>query len=261
MKMKIVFLTRNYPPTICGVGDHTYHLAQALMGQGVEVHVICSADQKVIQQDDIKVYPVVNQWNTEGVLSVVHLLKNIQPDWFIVQYVPHAFHPKGLPYVLVSLYRAVSRLDISILTIFHEVKIRPEKGAKTRLMSFLQGRIAYKLSNMSQKVVTSIDFYDNNLKKLPHHKKTIIPIASNITPVKVSDVLKKQLKDRYQIDNDAKIICTFGDRQVLAYLPVFDRLVKEYPNLVWLLCGKNSTPPSVLASRNYIHYVGEMSAK
>ncbi len=258
MKMKIVFLTRNFPPTICGVGDHTYHLAQALMGQGVEVHVICSADQKVIQQDHIKVYPVVNQWNTEGVLSVVHLLKNIQPDWFIVQYVPHAFHPKGLPHVLVSLYRAVSRLDISILTIFHEVKIRPEKALKTRLMSFLQGRIAYKLSNMSKKVVTSIDFYDNNLKKLPHHKKTIIPIASNITPIKVSDAFKKQLKDKYLIGNEAKVICTFGDRVISDYLPIFDELNKDYPNLIWLLCGKNSSPATIWKSRSYLRYVGKM---
>ncbi len=261
MTMKIVFITRNYPPTICGVGDHTSHLAQAMIAQGIQVHVICSADQKVMQQDNIKVYPIVNQWNTEGVRAVVHLLKNIQPDWLIVQYVPHAFHPKGLPQILVSLYRSISRLDISILTVFHEVKIRPEKALKTRLMSFLQGKIAYKLANMSKKVVTSIDFYDHNLKKLSTNKKTIIPIASNITPIAVSEGWKKHLKDRCQIDKDAKIICTFGDRQVASYLPVFDKLVKEYPNLVWLLCGKNSTPSEVLKSRSYIRHVGEMPAK
>lgn len=260
MTMKIVFLTQNYPPTICGVGDHTYHLAQAMIAQGVEVHVICSADQKVMQQDNLKVYPIVKQWNTEGVVSVAQLLKNIQPDWFIVQYVPHAYHPKGLPHVLVPLYRSVSRLDISILTVFHEVKIRPEKALKTRLMSFLQGRIAYKLANMSEKVVTSIDFYDDNLKKLPQTKKTIIPIASNIIPIKVSDTFKKQLKERYQIDQNAKIICTFGDRNIAGYLPIFDALIKDYPNLIWLLCGKNSTSAAIWESRNYLRYVGKMSS-
>ncbi len=261
MTMKIVFLTRNYPPTICGVGDHTYHLAQAMIQMGVEVHIICSADQKVVQQDNITVYPIVKAWNTEGVTSIVELVKNIQPDWFIGQYVPHTYHPKGLPYILVSLYRAVLKLDVSILTVFHEVKIRPEKAVKTRLMSYLQGQIAYKLANLSEKVVTSIDFYDDNLKSLSAHKKTIIPIASNIIPIKVSDELKEQLKDKYVINPKAKVICTFGDRNISNYLVIFDALVKDYPNLVWLICGKNSTPSVIWESRSYLRYVGAMSGE
>ncbi len=258
--MKIVFLTQNYPPTICGVGDHTYHLAQAMIEKGVEVHVICGAHQKVVQQDNVEVYPIVNQWNTEGMKIVLEQVKNIQRDWFIVQYVPHGFHDKGLPYILVSLYRAVSKLDVSILTIFHEVKIRPETAVKTRLISYLQGQIAYKLANISQKVVTSIDFYDNNLKNLSPKKKSIIPIASNIVPIKVSEGLKKHLKDVYKISADAKIVCTFGDRNISNYLQAFDALVKDYPNLIWLLCGKNSTPSVIWESRSYLRYVGELPA-
>ena len=255
--MKVVFLTRNYPPTICGVGDHTYHLATEMLSKGIKTHVICSADQ-IVQSNDISVYPIVKEWNTEGVGLVVDVLKKIQPHWLIVQYVPHAYHPKGLPFALLSLYRAVSQLNVSILTVFHEVKIRPERAIKTRLISFLQGQLAYKLSNRSSKVVTSIDFYDNNLKKMSADKKTIIPIASNILPIEVSLDVKQNLKEKYKISPDAKVICTFGDRNVSDYVPAFDRLLEDYPNLVWLICGKNKTPSVIWRSRSYFRYVGAM---
>ncbi len=260
--MKIVFLTPNYPPTICGVGDHTHRLALEMMEKGVEIHVICSADQMPPPSDSplLTVHPVVKSWNTEGVTSIMDVVKMIQPDWFITQYVPHSYHPKGLSYILLFLYHQLNALKTPILTIFHEVKIRPQTAFKTRLMSYLQGLIGNKLSNMSAKVVTSIDFYDNNLKDIPSDKRTIIPIGSNILPIAVSDFKKQNLKNKYQIDANAKIICTFGNRDISSFLPVFDSLSTDYPNLIWLICGKNNTPSVVWPSRSYLRYVGPMSA-
>ena len=260
--MKIVFLTPNYPPTICGVGDHTHRLALEMMEKGVEIHVICSADQTPMPSDSplLTIHPVVKSWNTEGVTSIMDVVKMIQPDWFITQYVPHSYHPKGLSYILLFLYHQLNALKTPILTIFHEVKIRPQTAFKTRLMSYLQGLIGNKLSNMSAKVVTSIDFYDNNLKDIPSDKRTIIPIGSNILPIAVSDFKKQNLKNKYQIDANAKIICTFGNRDISSFLPVFDSLSTDYPNLIWLICGKNNTPSVVWPSRSYLRYVGPMSA-
>lgn len=260
--MKIVFLTPNFPPTICGVGDHTHRLALEMMEKGVEIHVICSADQTPMPSDSplLTIHPVVKSWNTEGVTSIMDVVKMIQPDWFITQYVPHSYHPKGLSYILLFLYHQLNALKTPILTIFHEVKIRPQTAFKTRLMSYLQGLIGNKLSNMSAKVVTSIDFYDNNLKDIPSDKRTIIPIGSNILPIAVSDFKKQNLKNKYQIDANAKIICTFGNRDISSFLPVFDSLSTDYPNLIWLICGKNNTPSVVWPSRSYLRYVGPMSA-
>ncbi len=262
--MKVVFLTSNYPPTICGVGDHTRHLAHEMSKHGVEVSVICSDNQNAGNLDNIEVFPVVKNCSaldTEGVRSVLQLVKKIQPDWFIVQYVPHAYHPKGLPLKLVKLYNDISKLNIPILTIFHEVKIRPERAFKTQIMSFLQGKIAYKIANLSGKIATSIDFYSNNLKDIPLSKKAIIPIASNILPIEVDNAVRENLKKQNKITKETKVVCTFGNRDITSFLPVFDALVKDYPNLKWLLCGKNSTSSTVLNSRSYIQYAGEMTAE
>ena len=257
---KLVFLTRNYPPTICGIGDHTYHLAQEMSRRGVEVYVICSADQGAGKLDNIRVYPVVKKWDKGGMDCIFRLVAEIDPDWVVVQYVPHMYHPKGLPLALLSLYQSLSRSDFRVMTIFHEVKIRPERNPKKMTMSFLQGQIAYGLSRKSSKIVTSIDFYAHNLRRLGN-RKTVIPIGSNILPIPVSEESLKKLRDRYGIAEGAKVVCTFGNRDIRPYLPTFDKLSAEYPKMVWLLCGKNTTPHHVFASRPYIRYLGEMKSE
>lgn len=258
--MKLIFLTRNYPTTICGVGDHTHHLVQQMRQRGVEVSVICFADQKATLLQDNNVYPVVKKWNVKGVNAVVDVIKHIKPDWIIVQYVPHGFHAKGLPLATLLLYNALTRLKVPIFTVFHEVKIRPERLLKTKIFSFFQEQIAFQLSKMSSKVVTSIDFYADYLKDFAL-KMTVIPISSNILPIEVSEEEKQNLREKYDFTPDSQVVCTFGDRDVTGYLEAFDKLKKDYPSLIWLICGKNSTPSVILNSRDYIRYVGKMSAE
>jgi glycosyltransferase involved in cell wall biosynthesis len=258
--MKIVFFTRNYPPTICGVGDYTHYLAQEMAQKGIEVSVICYDDQTPIQSDKIKVYPVVNSLNTEGSSAIIKLVKSIKPNWFITQYVPHSYHPKGLPFGFPKLYRQLNRLDVPIVTVFHEVKIRPEKHLKTRIFSFLQAQLADSIADKSSKIVTSIDFYKDYLKAFAH-KISLVPIPSNIPPIEVKDDIKKHLKTKNEIADNAKIICTFGDRNISSFLAAFDKLAIKHPELIWLICGKNSTPSIILNSRPYIRYVGKMSAE
>jgi glycosyltransferase involved in cell wall biosynthesis len=259
-QMKITFLTRNYPPTICGVGDYTHYLAQEMTQKGIEVSVICFDDQMPIQSDKIKVFPIVNRLNTEGVVAISNLVKSIKPDWFITQYVPHGFHPKGLPFTFTKLYRQLNLLNVPILTVFHEVKIRPEKHLKTRVFSFLQAKLADSIANKSAKIVTSIDFYKDYLKSFAH-KISLVPIPSNVPPIDVKDDVKQHLRIKNNIADNAKIICTFGDRDISSFLAAFDKLALQHPELIWLICGKNSTPSLILNSRSYIRYVGKMSAE
>ena len=256
--MKIAFITPNYPPTICGVGDHTWHLAQAMMRQGVEVHIICSASQTAAAATNETVHAVVEQWNRVGVEAILNVVAAIRPDWLVVQNVPSAFHPKGLPFILLSLYRRLNQLNVPILTVFHEIMIRTEGNLKKTITSFLQTRvIADGMSRRSAAIVTSIDFYGNVLKKW-RDRLTLIPIGSNILPVDISLPMQNDLRRKHQIPNDAQVVCTFGNRDVTAYLPDFDKLKQDFPNLIWLICGRTSTPSVILKSRSYIRYVGEM---
>lgn len=229
------------------------------MRRGIDVHVICSATQTQAQSQGETIYPVVKRWDTEGGHMVEQLINTIQPDWVIVQMVAYAYHDKGLPFSMLSLYARLKRSNIKVLTIFHEIRIRPEGNLKKWVIGRLQTYYSHQLCKLSTKIVTSIDFYANILQKW-QDKLTVIPIGSNIIPIDIQLKDSLTLRKKYQIHEDATIICTFGNRDLTPYLPAFDRLVKENPQLIWLIGGRTQTPPLILNSRAYIRYVGEMSA-
>jgi glycosyltransferase involved in cell wall biosynthesis len=148
-----------------------------------------------------------------------------------------------------------------VLTVFHEVRVRPGNKLSTRFISAVETYIARKLTLKSKKVVTSIDFYVDLLrggrKDLPIN---IVPIGSGIEPIETSPAVKRVLRKRFDIPLSVPVIVTFGNRNIEIYLEAFDKLAQDVPDFVWLLCGKTSTPPSVLKSRAYIRHTGEMSA-
>ncbi len=259
--MTVALITPNYPPTICGVGDHTLQLVQALLKAGVETHVICSANQQPEPVVQPKIYPIIEEWNKKGFKTTLEKLETLQPDWVIVQYVPHGFNPKGLPFAILGFYEALSKKKYSVLTVFHEVRVRPGNKLSTRFISAVETYIARQLTLKSKKVATSIDFYVDLLrggrKDLPIN---IVPIGSGIEPIETSPAVKRVLRKRFDIPLSVPVIVTFGNRNIEIYLDAFDKLAQDVPDFVWLLCGKTSTSPSVLKSRAYIRHTGEMSA-
>jgi glycosyltransferase involved in cell wall biosynthesis len=259
--MTVAILTPNYPPTICGVGDHTFQLVQALLEAGVETHILCATNQQPEPVEQPKIYPIIEEWNKKGFQTTLEKLEVLQPNWVIVQYVPHGYNPQGLPFAILGFYEALSKKGYPILTVFHEVRVRPGHKLSTRFISAVETYIARKLTRKSKKVATSIDFYVDLLrggrKDLPIN---IVPIGSGIAPVETDTAVKYALKKRYDIPANAPIIVTFGNRNIEVYLEAFDKLAQDDPNFIWLLCGKTSTPLSVLKSRAYIRHTGEMSA-
>jgi glycosyltransferase involved in cell wall biosynthesis len=259
--MTIVFITQNHPPTFCGIGDYTANLADACQKLGIDTHIICNADQKAGYLTNVNVYPIVEQWNQAGFDAVMTCLEGIKPDWVLMQYVPHGFHAKGLPIRLPHFYDMLAGKGYQVFTFFHEFFIRSGQSWKTQLASFVQKYLAKKVLNKSDKAATSIDLYANMLNAIVKTDKVqLIPIGSNILPHEVDPSVKMALKHHLNIPKDARIMATFGNRNVTEYLPDFDKLAQEIPNFVWLICGKNATPLAMLQSRAYIRYAGPMSA-
>jgi glycosyltransferase involved in cell wall biosynthesis len=259
--MTVVFITQNHPPTFCGIGDYTANLADAFQKLGIETHIICNADQKSGHLTHIKVYPIVEKWDKTGFKTCMDTLEIIQPDWVLMQYVPHGFHAKGLPLGLPHFYDMLTAKGYSVFTFFHEFFIRSGNNWKTQLASLAQKYLAKQVLNKSKKAATSIDLYANMLNKLSKNDKVgLIPIGSNILPHKEDPSVLTALKTSLSIKTDAPIIATFGNRNITDYLPDFDKLAEEIPDFVWLICGKTSTPLATLASHSYIRYAGPMSA-
>ena len=257
--MTVVIIIPNYPPTICGVGDYTYLLIQELLKADIDIHVICSADQKPEPVAQPFIYPIIEKWNKKGFQTALDKLDIMKPNWVMVQYVPHGFDPRGLPIAILGFYKALTKKAYQVLTVFHEVRVRPGRKLSSQFISAVETYIARQITRQSKQNTTSIDFYADLLRGAGG-AINIVPIGTGIPPVETNLSIQKELKNRFDIPSDAPIVVTFGNRDIEMYVKAFDRLVQDMPDLIWLLCGKTSTSKAVLESRKYLRTTGRLSA-
>ncbi|MFZ2449499.1 MAG: glycosyltransferase family 4 protein [Methylovulum miyakonense] len=83
MKQKIVIITRQLPPIICGIGEYTICLATALRAFGHEVILIAEKGDA-----DVKVGITNNGWDSASLQKLFEKLDSITPDLVILNFTP-----------------------------------------------------------------------------------------------------------------------------------------------------------------------------
>ena len=112
--MKILFITNIFPPNICGVGDYTFFLCRQFVQRGDKCVVVCRKDD--CQRDaveGISVYSVVEKWNKSASKIVLGVIENEKPDIVSLQYVPHGFDAKGLPFGIIPIVHNIHKTGIT----------------------------------------------------------------------------------------------------------------------------------------------------
>ena len=168
--MKIVQLTGDFPPILCGVGSYTQHLSRALAEQGAEVYVITSADnQQPDQVPGVSVLPMMEHWRPSAWAAMRECLEQIQPDIVHVQYQIATFDDGSLIYTLP--YR--SRWPV--VTTFHDYATPVHLGKPGKALVFSQ-------LFASRQVIVTHDKPYMTFRKVPllNRKLNLIPIGSNI---------------------------------------------------------------------------------
>lgn len=241
--MKILFITNNFPPLVDGVGDYTYNIAQQFVEHNHEVYVICRENSQIhTEVPGMKILPIVNKWDFNCYKPIVKLINEKSIDVVSLQYVPHGFHPKGLPFPLIKLTKEIKRCNTKLFTFFHEVSVEKEKGnIKRTLLSMLMQHISKRIIENSDYIATSIEYYRDMMLKLVPTKKEIplIPIASNIPETKMTKDELLALKKKLAPNNET-IISFFGIRNIQTSIDAISELKKEGYKLKVLLIGKTS---------------------
>jgi len=255
--MKVVFISNNLPPAVDGVGDYTYFLAEQFVEHGHEVHIICSDAKEVdpLQMEDMAIHPIIDKWDRLGIDKTIQAIQSLQPDWVSLQYVPYSFSPTGQAWAMIHFAKQMHKLGIPLSTTFHEVCIRYEAKQFSRALS--QRIIARALAKHSQKVITSIDFYVRYLKQWTDDVK-MIQIGSNIPAIYTPEEDQKELRQSITPDGEF-LIATFGKRDHVALLNLFEQLVAIRPNCKLLICGKT---PKIKIKKHLklnIHSTGYLS--
>lgn len=195
--MKILFICGSLEPGKDGVGDYTRRLGCALISQGISITVLALNDfyiteaQETEQDDEevnIPVLRIPSIWTkVKRTAYAKHWVKQHNPEWLSLQFVPYSFHNKGLPFGLARQLKEIANPQVKWHIMFHELwlGLREKDSLKFRCIGSIQKSLVKSLvaSIAFQAVHTHTKFYLNELNKL-NLSPIYLPIFSNIPFVK-----------------------------------------------------------------------------
>ncbi len=207
--MKVCFLTGEYPPMQGGVADHTAHLAQHLVGLGVDVSVLTSIEAVTNPQSpvsNLQVYPIITGWGLDCWRQIGHWLAEHRPDVLHIQYQAAAYDLGGwvnwLPWWL-RRRRARPRVVVT----FHDLRVPylfPKAGP-------LRGRSILALAHNSDAViVTNVEDEQELRRALASNTLTLIPLGSNVHPQPPSDYDRDGWRAQIGIGEHTLLLAYFG---------------------------------------------------
>ena len=187
--MKIAFLNSSLEPGRDGVGDYTRLLAQECIRQGHSCCLIALNDHWLAEPGsgaengmDVLRLPAALNW-TDRTRLAREMLDNFGPDWISLQFVPYAFHPKGIVLGLASHLKPLTAFAKFHL-MFHELWIGSEPGwpVKERVIGKIQRAYILNLHRALKPQVThtSNAAYLARLWRRNIHARKL-PLFSNIS--------------------------------------------------------------------------------
>lgn len=185
--MKIVFLCAALEAGKDGVGDYTRRLAGACHAKGETVAIIAFNDHFIETRTDtdhpfkmIRIPKAIDRDTKTKLISSI--LRDIDPDWISIQFVPYALHPKGFVTGSIPFFKQITS-GYHTQIMFHELWIGEELGCelKRKLVGKVQkwGIKKFIKSIRPDVIHTSIPLYQKMLSYKGIESK-VLPLFGNI---------------------------------------------------------------------------------
>lgn len=171
--LKVLMITGSYPPDVCGVGDYTYNLVQALLKQGLKVQVLCSAGSFPAEEASPgnALIGRANRWSPlSGIIALQQAVSQFRPDIIHIQYPTIGFGRQLGPQAAAVCAAFTGR---KVLVTVHESK----KAHLLRRISLLP------FNSVTHIITTTAEQAEYLGKTWLYHLReriSVIPIASNI---------------------------------------------------------------------------------
>lgn len=116
--MRVLIVTGAYPPDKCGVGDYTFHLAEALATRlDVEVGVLTTTPfGSPSDSSRVRVFRVMPNWLIRRALQVKCIISEFRPDVVHIQYPTQRYNGR-LPQFLPLFVRL---MGLNVVQTWHE---------------------------------------------------------------------------------------------------------------------------------------------
>jgi hypothetical protein len=239
--MKIVFLCGSVEPGRDGVGDYTRKLAAELINSGHEAGIIALNEQHIkteldnLQESGGKIIPVLrlpSAWSSKRRFTQASIwIDKFQPEWLSLQFVPFAFHPKGLPFNMGNLLASLTK-DRRWHIMVHELWVGMDKQTSMKLLywGWLQRLMIKSLFNKLKPSVihTQSGLYVKMLKKIGL-KAFHLPLFGNI-PVKEKAPVEKTQEINSSTNGKSISFVVFGGIHAGAPISELAKDLRNYSN-------------------------------
>jgi glycosyltransferase involved in cell wall biosynthesis len=222
---KLSFITATFPPTVCGVGDHTAQLATAL-ARTHEVKVL-TAYGEAKDLGCVKVEQAFRYDRPRSIFSLVEPIIADKPDWVIVQYDPfsygarYGFNPY-LPLAMNLLKRRSPQIKLGLVV--HESFVPVHNWKSIALSLELKAQL-WSLARVADAVFTATEPWVGRLIKW-FPRKTIkhLPVGSNMPCVSLS---RDEARSRLGISQQTTVLGLFGRIQKTRSLEHISQAIKR----------------------------------
>lgn len=210
--MRICFLTPRLPPAVCGVGDHTSMLAEAMREQGVDVGFAYCKAQPVVS--GLPPGPVdYVDWKSSTLRDSI-IRQN--PDWLWVQLSGYGYSRWGAPYALGRELQQLRRLrpNLRLAICLHETHCKPSQlGMKGVALSSWQKHTVGKVARLGDVVFTTNPVWEQwalHDYGVEPARLVRLPIGSNIPQVVLTPDERAHLRSRFGWAANDLIAVAFG---------------------------------------------------
>lgn len=241
-RMKIAILCPDFPPDHTGLADHTAALAEHL-AERAEVTVITSQREgRDEAAGAVRVWRQVSQWGGRGAPLVGHALLQLQPDWLIVQYVPHMYGRGGINLLLPLLLLWWRQRGGRILLLLHELYIPWSLRPKRILAAVIQRFMLALCVAAARRVGVSTDVWRQRLERVfPFRRSRFhhLPTPSNVPVAPLTEAEKATVRQQLGLTLDELVLGFFGtlhDSKLMDYVLESLRAVEADGQRARLLC-------------------------
>lgn len=173
---------------MCGVGDYTASLANALVRRGdLSVAVLTDVAAKPVPADfDFEVFPVVDGWRVSDLARIARVIRQWRPDLVHIQYPTQGYGPSRLPWLLPAILRIV---NIRVVQTWHEYHM--ERVRRNFLNAVLSGGLIA-VRPQYREVMPRWFRWLTQRKRF-----TFIPNESAIPQIRLSDLEREEVHLRF----------------------------------------------------------------
>jgi len=200
--MNIYIISGTFPEMHCGVGDFTYSFCSELKKYGLTLNIVTTKYPQIKPLEGVTVTQLIESWNFASLFTLLDFFKKNKADIIHIQYPTQSYKNKAMinifP-VFLKFFSPKTRLivtmhDIATAHIFNKIRAIP-------FLLFCD-KIVLTVSEEKEYLAKKMPFFRSKLE--------VIPIGSNIKPVRLESGEKKTIRQKLGVLDGETLISNFG---------------------------------------------------